>query len=101
MKHKPIKTTAHDWLVVALLTACLFFLSADADAELMLELSAGYSYPTDTLGNEHIGDRPLATLEAGWNHKSGYGISYLHISDPTARDYGINMWRVKKRFTWP
>ena len=99
MKHKPIKTTCHDWLVVALLTASLFFLSTDSEAELMLELSAGYSYPTDSLGDDEVGDQPLATLEAGWNHK-GYGISYLHISNPTARDYGVNMLRIKKRFTW-
>ena len=100
MKHEPIKPP--DWLIVAAVSAFLWCIwSADANAELMLELSAGYSYPTDTLGNEHIGDRPLATIEAGWNHKSGYGISYLHISDPTARDYGINLLRVKKRFTWP
>ena len=89
-----------DWLIVAAVTVLLLTMVVDAEAELMLELSAGYSYPTDSLGNEHIGDRPLATLEAGWNHKSGYGISYFHISDPTARDYGVNMLRIKKRFTW-
>jgi len=98
MKHQPIKPP--DWLIVAAVSAFLWCIWSDANAELMLELSAGYSYPTDTLGNEHIGDRPLATLEAGWNHKYGYGISYLHISDPTARDYGVNLLRVKKRFTW-
>ena len=89
-----------DWLLIAAVTVLLLTMVVDAEAELMLELSAGYSYPTDSLGNDEVGDQPLATLEAGWNSKSGYGISYLHISNPTARDYGINMLRIKKRFTW-
>ena len=90
-----------NWLIVAAVSAFLWCIwSADANAEIMLELSAGYSHPTDSLGNDDIGDQPIATLEAGWNSKLGYGISYLHISNPTARDYGINMLRIKKRFTW-
>jgi len=100
MKHTPIDCP--DWLLVAAICTLLLTMVVwdEADAELMLELSAGYSYPTDSLGNDEVGDQPLATAEAGWNSKSGYGISYLHISNPTARDYGINMLRVKKRFTW-
>jgi len=100
MNHKPINCP--DWLLVAAISVLLMTMVVwdEADAELMLELSAGYSYPTDSLGNDEVGDQPLATAEAGWNSKSGYGISYLHISNPTTRDYGINMLRIKKRFTW-
>lgn len=73
----------------------------DARAELILELGAGYSYPTDGLGDDHVGSQPLGTVMLGYEHKSGYGISYTHISNPTTTaDYGINMLRVTKRFSW-
>ena len=91
-----------DWLLVAAICTLLSTMVVwdEANAELMLELSAGYSYPTDSLGDDEVGDQPIATAEMGWNSRSGYGISYLHISNPTTKDYGINMLRVKKRFTW-
>ena len=92
-----------DWLIVAAVTVLLLTMVVwpeDANSELYLEFGIGYSHPTDSIGSDEVGDQPIATAEAGWQHKSGLGISYLHLSNPTARDYGINMLRATKRFKW-
>lgn len=84
------------WIAVALILTAL---STCASAELNLELGLGHTYPSDTLGDNKINSQPVGTVELGYSHKSGFGVSYLHISNPAEKDYGINMLRFTKRFT--
>lgn len=99
MKHHPIKPP--DWLLVAATTVLLLTMVVwdDAHAELYLELGAGHSSSIDSLGSDHIGARPMGTVELGYQ-RDGWGVSYLHVSDPTAKDNGLNILRVTKRFGW-
>jgi len=91
---------------IAVVTICLGLWHGSADAELYAEVGIGYNSNYDTLGNNRIDLQPLASFEAGWksNKKHGFmkgvSVNYLHLSDPTARDRGINMGRVTKRFTF-
>ena len=88
-----------DWITVAIVSALLFAMVSwgDASAELYLELGAGHSSSIDTLGNHDVGSRPMGTVELGYQ-RNGWGVSYLHVSDPTAKDNGLNMIRATKRF---
>ena len=85
---------------VAVVTICLWLWATAADAEMILELGLGHTYPSDTLGDNKINSQPIGTVELGYVHKSGFGVSYLHISNPAEEDYGINMLRATKRFTF-
>ena len=85
--------------LVAGVTLSLGMCTPSAEAELILELGLGHTYPSDTLGDNKINSQPIGTVELGYVHPSGFGLSYLHISNPAEEDYGINMVRVTKRFT--
>ena len=86
-------------LLYVVATVCIVAAWGDASAELYLELGAGHSSSIDTLGPHDVGSRPLGTVELGYQH-NGWGVSYLHVSDPTAKDNGLNMIRATKRFGW-
>ena len=86
--------------LIAVVTICLGLWANSAEAELILELGLGHTYPSDSLGDNKINSQPIGTVELGYVHKSGFGVSYLHISNPAEQDYGINMIRATKRFTF-
>ena len=91
------------WLVIAAMTVFCLMLTgwpSESRSELILELGLGHTYPSDTLGDNKINSQPIGTVELGYVHKSGFGVSYLHISNPVEQDYGINMLRATKQFTW-
>ena len=92
--------------ILHLLLAALLLATQPASAEFYAEVGVGYNSNYDTLENERVDLQPLASFEAGWvsSRKRGWakglGVNYLHLSNPTARDRGINMGRIVKRFTF-
>lgn len=87
------------WLLVAAITVLLLILTDEAGAELSLELGIGHTY-NNSLGNTEIDNQPVGTVELGYRHEKGFGVSYLHISNPNEQDYGINLFRVTKKWSW-
>jgi len=86
-----------NWLIVAAVSAFLWCIwSADAEAETYIKGGCGYSSKIDTLGNHDVGAKPLCTAGLIYQRKA-WGVEYLHVSDPTARDYGINMLQLTVR----
>jgi hypothetical protein len=85
--------------------AAILTVAQPVSAELYVEVGVGYNSNYDTLENSRIDLQPLASFEAGWVSNSkhgimkGVGVDYLHLSNPTARDRGINMGRITKRFS--
>jgi len=79
-----------NWLIVGAISAALWGTWSEAEAELYIKGGCGHSSSIDTLGNHDIGARPLCTAGLIYQRKA-WGVEYLHVSDPTARDYGINM----------
>ena len=85
-----------DWLIVAAVTVLLLTMVVDAEAETYIKGGCGYSSKIDTLGNHDVGAKPLCTAGLIYQRKA-WGVEYLHVSDPTARDYGINMLQLTVR----
>jgi hypothetical protein len=87
--------------VVAVVLSIVVIANAHAaEKYLYLEVGLGHNLGFDSLGSESLQGQEIATIEAGRNFGKGWGLNFLHLSNPTARDYGINLFRVVKRFEW-